>query len=192
MSLYAPPGPTRRFAAAVALSAPIIAAVTVVETTVQEPVMLVVLVGSVALTTAAIWYALTRRGIVRFLAIVTALLASDLMVSVDVSSPCYYARALDIPQLIFRVAGSAVNDAHLPNFSDVPMVSDHDGLRAMLRALATQRSALPGRTASTLDGLASRRIVATGRKAARRQLAGGVGRAPRQRLPALGSRAAGG
>jgi hypothetical protein len=91
--------------------------------------------------------------------IVTALLASDLMVSVDVSSPCYYARALDIPQLIFRVAGSAVNDAHLPNFSDVPMVSDHDGLRAMLRALATQRSALPGRTASTLDGLASRRIV---------------------------------
>ena len=82
------------------------------------------------------------------------------MVSVDISSPCYYARLLRVPQVIFRVRGSTLNDPHVPNFSGVPMTDDHQDLAAALGRLATTPIwTATAATDTALDGHASRRIV---------------------------------
>jgi hypothetical protein len=97
--------------------------------------------------------------LVREFNIVTALLACDLMMSVDISSPCYYARELGVPQVIFRVKGATVNDAHVPNFSGVAMADDHEQLTVALQTLAAKKDSGSGTGSGTFDGMASRRIV---------------------------------
>jgi diacylglycerol kinase family enzyme len=65
----------RRLAALVALVAPVIAVAAAVEATIQHSGNLVVLVLAVALVTVAVWYALTRRGVLRLVAVFLAALA---------------------------------------------------------------------------------------------------------------------
>ena len=79
------PGPTRRLAAVVALAAPVVAALAAVETTFQHPGNLVVLVASIAIVTMAVWYGLTRRGILRVLAIVAAVAAAAVVILASLS-----------------------------------------------------------------------------------------------------------
>lgn len=98
--------------------------------------------------------------VIREFNIVTGLLACDLMMSLDVSSPCYYARELQVPQVIFRVEGATINDAHLPNFSGIRLAGNHEELKHALQDLAARPTG-PATSAphSTFDGMASRRIV---------------------------------
>jgi hypothetical protein len=102
-----------------------------------------------------------RVSIVRDFNIVTALLASDAIVSVDISSPCYYARLLGVPQIIFRVRGSKLNDAHVPNFEGVPLIDTYGDLAMALRQLTAGSGLVRAVTTDEgrLDGNASRRIV---------------------------------
>lgn len=62
----------RRLAAVVALTAPVVAIAAGVEYLVTRPADLVALAVVVALTTVAVWYALTRRGLLRLGAVLTA------------------------------------------------------------------------------------------------------------------------
>ncbi|MEU8615784.1 hypothetical protein AB0C29_48170, partial [Actinoplanes sp. NPDC048791] len=75
----------RRLAALVALAAPIIALAAGLEATIQHPANLVTLVLSVAVVTVAIWYALTRRGVLRILGVVAAVLAAAAVVLIGLS-----------------------------------------------------------------------------------------------------------
>ena len=95
------PGPARRFAAAVALSAPLIALVAALEATVQRPGNLAVLVIAVAMVTVAAWYALTRRGVLRLLAVAVAAVAALTVVLIGISVFLLQAFLLGV----FAVAG---------------------------------------------------------------------------------------
>ena len=63
---------TRRIAAAVALAAPLLGALVGLYLFVTRPALLVVALGSIAVGAVSIWYALTRRGVVRLLALIGA------------------------------------------------------------------------------------------------------------------------
>ncbi|WP_433731530.1 diacylglycerol/lipid kinase family protein [Actinoplanes sp. CA-051413] len=75
----------RRLAALVALAAPIIALAAGLEATIQHPANLVTLVLSVAVVTVGIWYALTRRGVLRILGVIAAVLAAAAAVLIGLS-----------------------------------------------------------------------------------------------------------
>jgi diacylglycerol kinase family enzyme len=74
MSATTTPGPLRRFAAVVALCAPLIAVGAVVRDLPATLDDFVLLLLSVAVVTVAAWYALTRRGVVRMIAVAVALI----------------------------------------------------------------------------------------------------------------------
>jgi diacylglycerol kinase family enzyme len=63
---------TRRIAAAVALAAPVLGALVGLYLFVTRPALLVVALGSIAVGAVSIWYALTRHGVVRLLALTGA------------------------------------------------------------------------------------------------------------------------
>ncbi|MEV6495130.1 diacylglycerol kinase family protein, partial [Actinoplanes sp. NPDC051633] len=79
------PGLARRLAALVALAAPAFAVLAGLEVTYRHPANLTTLVVSVAVTTVAVWYALTRRGILRIAAVVVAVLAAALVLLASLS-----------------------------------------------------------------------------------------------------------
>ena len=75
----------RRLAAVVALAAPVYAIAAGVEYLFTEPDDLVVLVVVVVLLTVAAWYALTRRGLVRLIAVLVAVLTLPLVLLIGLS-----------------------------------------------------------------------------------------------------------
>jgi diacylglycerol kinase family enzyme len=79
------PGATRRLAALVALAAPVVALAASIEVTVAHSGNLVFLVLSIAAVTVAVWYALTRRGVLRTVAVSVAVLAAAAVVLVGLS-----------------------------------------------------------------------------------------------------------
>jgi diacylglycerol kinase family enzyme len=79
------PRPARRLAALVALAAPIVALAAGLEATVLHPGSVLALVLSVSLVTVAAWYALTRRGVLRIIAVAVAVLAAAAIVLVGLS-----------------------------------------------------------------------------------------------------------
>ncbi len=76
---------SRRLAALLALSAPILAISATLESTVQHFGSLVVLMVAIAMVTVAVWYALTRRGAVRLLAVAVAVVAGTAVVLTSLS-----------------------------------------------------------------------------------------------------------
>ena len=75
----------RRLAAVVALAAPVYAIAAGVEYLFTQPDDLVVLVVVVALLTVAAWYALTRRGLVRLIAVLVAVLTLPLVLLIGLA-----------------------------------------------------------------------------------------------------------
>ena len=95
------PGPARRFAAVLALAAPMFAVSAALESTVQHTGNLVVLVAAVAMVTVAAWYALTRRGPLRLLAATVAAMAALVVFLIGLSVFLVQAMML----AVFAVAG---------------------------------------------------------------------------------------
>ncbi|HEU4349728.1 MAG TPA: diacylglycerol kinase family protein [Actinoplanes sp.] len=79
------PGPRRRFAALLALLAPIVAVAAGLEATVRHFGNLIVLMVAVAVVTVAVWYALTRSGPLRIVAASVAVLAATTAVLIGLS-----------------------------------------------------------------------------------------------------------
>jgi uncharacterized membrane protein len=79
------PGATRRLAALLALAAPVVAVAASLEATVVHPGNLVTLLLSVAVVTVAVWYALTRRGVLRLIAVPVAVLAATSIILIGLS-----------------------------------------------------------------------------------------------------------
>jgi diacylglycerol kinase family enzyme len=79
------PGPARRLAALVALAAPLIVVAASLEATVRHFGNVVALLVSIAVVTVAAWYALTRRGVLRIIAMALAVLAATAIVLVGLS-----------------------------------------------------------------------------------------------------------
>jgi diacylglycerol kinase family enzyme len=95
------PGPTRRLAALVALSAPLVVVAASLEVMVRHFSNVVALLVSIAVVTVAAWYALTRRGLLRIIAAAVALLAAAAIVLVGLSLFLLQMALL----LVFAVAG---------------------------------------------------------------------------------------
>ncbi|HET6533777.1 MAG TPA: hypothetical protein VFH03_24585, partial [Actinoplanes sp.] len=81
------PRRSRRFAAMVALAAPVLAVAAVAESGTQHFGNLVVLLVAVAVATVAVWYGLTRRGVLRLLAAVVAAVAGTIVADRPVAVP---------------------------------------------------------------------------------------------------------
>jgi diacylglycerol kinase family enzyme len=79
------PGRSRRVAAMVALAAPVLAVVAIAESGTQHFGTFVVLLVAVAVATVAVWYGLTRRGVLRLLAAVVAAVAGTIVVLIGLS-----------------------------------------------------------------------------------------------------------
>ncbi|MCO8270475.1 diacylglycerol kinase [Actinoplanes sp. TRM 88003] len=95
------PSSGRRTAAVIALIAPLLAVAATLETTVRHFGTFVSFLFVVAVVTAATWYALTRRGLLRVLAIVVAVVAALMMVLLSLS--LFLAQAVLL--IVFAMAG---------------------------------------------------------------------------------------
>jgi diacylglycerol kinase family enzyme len=95
------PRPTRRLAALFSLAAPVVAVAASVELTVLHPGRLVVMLVSIALVTVAVWYALTRHGLLRMVGVAVAIVAVSAVVLVGLSLLLMQMALL----LIFAAAG---------------------------------------------------------------------------------------
>ncbi|WP_250031175.1 diacylglycerol/lipid kinase family protein [Paractinoplanes maris] len=102
------PGGGRRTAAVVALIAPLLAVAATLETTVRHFGTFVSFVLAVAVVTAATWYALTRRGLLRWLAGAVAALAALTMIMIGLSLFLTQAAML----VVFGVASRYALGAH--------------------------------------------------------------------------------
>jgi diacylglycerol kinase family enzyme len=79
------PGRARRLAALIALAAPIAAVVASVDMAARHMTNVVALVVSVAVVTVALWYVVTRRGLLRLAASAVAVLAAAAIILIGVS-----------------------------------------------------------------------------------------------------------
>ncbi|MGK5683240.1 diacylglycerol/lipid kinase family protein [Actinoplanes sp. URMC 104] len=95
------PATGQRGAAVVALAAPVLAVAAALETTVLHFDSMVVFLVSATLVTAAVWYALTRRGPLRWLAVLAAALGALAVVMLSLSLFLMQAAMLTV----FAVAG---------------------------------------------------------------------------------------
>lgn len=92
--------------------------------------------------------------------IVDALMISDGMLSFGISSPCYYARLLGLPQVIYRFKGYCLDEGHLPNFADIPIAYEEDELINAVECIVKSRpNAQPSVVTKEFDGHASERIA---------------------------------
>nr|WP_221374205.1 diacylglycerol kinase family protein [Actinoplanes polyasparticus] len=95
------PGGGRRAAAVIALIAPLLAVAATLETTVLHFGTFVSFVLAVVVVTTATWYALTRRGLLRWLAVLVAAVGVLMMVTIGLSLFLTQAAML----IVFAVAG---------------------------------------------------------------------------------------
>ncbi|MCY1145518.1 diacylglycerol kinase family protein [Actinoplanes sp. Pm04-4] len=95
------PGGGRRTAAVIALVAPLLAVAATLETTVRHFGTFLSFVFAVVVVTAATWYAVTRRGVLRWAAVLVAVLGALMMVTLGLSLFLTQAAML----VVFALAG---------------------------------------------------------------------------------------
>jgi diacylglycerol kinase family enzyme len=145
----------RRLAALVALAAPVVAVAAAVEATIQHAGNLVVLVLAVALVTVAVWYALTRRGVLRFGAVLLAALAVPVVVLAGLSVFLLQMMLL----LVFATAGryalgpaaAALSGPVGAARHGVLLINPRSGNAAAIRLNLAQEAAGRGISVLTLD-----------------------------------------
>ncbi|WP_127502694.1 diacylglycerol/lipid kinase family protein [Actinoplanes solisilvae] len=142
-----PPSGGRRAAAVIALGAPLLAIAAALETTVQHFGNFLLFAASVAVVTVGAWYALTRRGLLRWLAVLVVALGVLLVVLLGLS--LFLTQAVML--IVFAVAGRyALGPSHVSHGSSVgaarnpvllinPRSGDGAAERAGLAAAASSR-----------------------------------------------------
>lgn len=151
------PGPARRFAAVVALGAPLFAVAAALEATVQQTGNLIVLLVAVAMVTVAAWYALTRRGPLRliaaavagvaalavFLIALSVFLVQAMMLAVFAVAGRYALGPDRAALLADRAAATPVGAARHGVLLINPRSGDGTAVRVGLAAAAAQRGIRP-------------------------------------------------